>query len=127
MRRLFLSALMLAFSTALFAQNFSDITKDLGSQKFEDAKVKIDKIMADAKNHGKPEGWFYKAKVYNALAVQKNDSTMLEDALFAMKKYFELEGQNKDEKKRYLHSLLENHATAFDVRSNFVNRGVKAY
>lgn len=118
---------MLAAATALFAQNFNDVTKNIADGKYDDAKVKIDKIMSDTKNQSKSEGWFYKAKVYNALAKQNSDSAMLVEALNAMQKYFSIEGTTKDEKVRYLHSTIDNHNTAFDIRANFVNAGVKAY
>src|SRR5687768_8943366 len=128
MRRLILFALMLVASTAtLFAQNYDDITKNLKDGKLDDAKAKIDKIAAEPKYQAKAETWFYKAKVYNALATKTPDSVMLEDALASMQKYFAIENTNKDVKKRYMHSLLENHSTAFDIRANFVSQGVKAY
>lgn len=127
MRRLILSALMLVASATLFAQNYDDITKNLRDGKLDEAKARIDKIAAEPKYQGKAETWFYKAKVYNALATKTPDSVLLEDALASMLKYFNIENMNKDVKKRYLHSMLENHSTAFDIRANFVSQGVKAY
>src|SRR5688572_15497054 len=127
MRKLILSALLLAASATLFAQNYDDVTKSLRDGKLDDAKAKIDKIVAEPKHQAKAETWFYKAKVYNTLATQKKDSALLADALTAMQRYFTIEGANKDASKKYLHSMLENHSTAFDIRANFVGTGVDAY
>ncbi len=126
MRKIILSALLLA-ATVVNAQNYDEISKNLKDGKLDEARTKIDKIMADQKNQAKSESWFYKAKVYSTIAKSKPDSAVLEGALVAMQKYFTMEGATKEEKKRYLHSTLDNHSTAFDIRSTFVSEGVKAY
>ena len=108
MRKLFLSALFVAMGTVLFAQNMTKLNDKIKSQKFDEAKTEIDAMLGDAKNQGNSDVWFAKARVYHALGKSSGDSATNAAALEALTKYFELEGK-KDESKRAVASMLENH------------------
>lgn len=126
MRKLFLSALFVAMGTVLFAQNMSKLNDKIKSQKFEEARTEIDAMLGDAKNQSNSDVWFAKAKVYHALGKSSGDSATNAAALEALTKYFELESK-KDESKRAVSSMLENHQTAIDIYSGFFNAGVKSF
>lgn len=127
MRKLILSAFFVAAASSLFAQkNLDDIQEKISKNKYGEAKEKIDAAIADPKNQNNADVWFYKAKIYNNLAKEKQDSVMSAEALTAMKKYFELE-TGKEESKKGLKSMLESHQTAIDVYSNYFNTGIKNF
>ncbi len=126
MRKLILSALLVASTSSLFAQKIEDINKQIGNNKFADAKVKVDAALNDPKNQSNSDFWFAKAQVYNNLAKEKQDSALQTEALTAMQKYFELEA-GKEQSKKALKSMLENHKTAVDIYTNFRNAGAKNF
>ena len=126
MRKLFLSALFIAMGTVLFAQNTKSVDEKITAQKWQEAKVEIDKLLADAKNQGNSDVWFLKAKVYQNLAKASNDSAIQAGAFEAINKYFQMEA-SKEAGKRAVRSMLENHQTAVDIYSGFFNAGVKSF
>ncbi len=68
MQKLLLSVLLVASITGVFAQKLEDVQKDISKGKYTDAKDKIDKFLADPKNQGTANGWYYKGKIYAQLA-----------------------------------------------------------
>ncbi len=128
MRKIILSALFIAGTTnALFAQNLDDIQKNINSGKFSDAREKIDKIPVDSKVQNNSAYWYSKAKIYHNLSNAGADSATSAVALDAIKKYFELESGDKDEAKRYINSMIENHKIPYEVYAAYANNGVKAF
>lgn len=127
MRKLILSAFFLAAGTALFAQNFDDVQEKIKKGKFDEAREKLDKMSGDAKAQNSSEYWYYKAKVYDNLAKAKHDSVLLAGSLDAIKKYFDLELKGKEEAKRGLLSVFDNHQTAFDIYSSYFQNGVNNF
>ena len=84
-----------------------------------DAKAEIDKVLAVEKNKESSEAWLVKSKVYVAAAAQPDLKASVPDArdqaYEAIKKYLELEGKEKDEKKRYLLLTIENNGPLIDI------------
>jgi len=126
MRKLILSAFLVAATSSLFAQKIEDINKQIGSKKYADAKEKVDAALNDPKNQSNSDFWFAKAQVYNNLAQEKQDTALQAEALAAVQKYFELEA-GKEESKRAVKSALEGHKTAFDIYSNYFKSGVSSF
>ncbi|ANE49586.1 hypothetical protein [Flavisolibacter tropicus] len=126
MRKLILSALLVAATSSLFAQKLDDIQDKIGKKKYGEAKEKVDAALNDPKNQSNADYWFAKAQVYNNLAQEKQDTTLQAEALTAIQKYFQLES-GKEESKRALKSALEGHKTAFDIYSNYFKSGVNAF
>lgn len=127
MRKLILSFAFVLAGTALFAQNFDDIQEKIGKGKYDEAKEKLDKLAADAKATSKSDFWYLKAKIYNNLAKASMDSSLMAQSKEALVKYYQLENGIKDESKRYIRALFENHSTAFEMYSNYANAGIKNF
>jgi tetratricopeptide (TPR) repeat protein len=75
MKKILLTTLLAAAGLGLFAQKL-DRAKDYYSSKppkLAQAKTEIDGVLNDPKNQKNSEAWYYKAKIYNAIA---NDSVI---------------------------------------------------
>jgi hypothetical protein len=53
MRKLILSAILVASSATMFAQNLDDVKEKIDKKKFDEAKEKIDKILTEPKGQKK--------------------------------------------------------------------------
>ncbi|HEY4148805.1 MAG TPA: hypothetical protein VGM41_07750 [Chitinophagaceae bacterium] len=75
MKKVLLTTLFAAVGLCLFAQKLDKAKEYYTSKppKLEQAKTEIDGVMADSKNAKNGEAWYYKAKIYNAIA---NDSVL---------------------------------------------------
>ena len=62
MRKLILSALLVAATSSLFAQKLDDIQEKIGKKKYGEAKEKVDAALADPKNQANSDFWFAKAQ-----------------------------------------------------------------
>ncbi|SHE64350.1 hypothetical protein SAMN05444008_102147 [Cnuella takakiae] len=98
MRKLILSALMLATGAGAFAQKLSDVEDKLSKGKYDEARATIDKMMADPKNQTNANAWYRKGSIYGQLAMDstKADQALANraEALNAFKKYYELDPKN---------------------------------
>jgi hypothetical protein len=98
MRKLFLFLLFSASATFLFAQDMKDIQGDIDKKKYTEAKAKVDKAIADAKNAKNADVYYYKGIVYNELAKdstnKENTAALRQEAYNAFKKYLELDPKN---------------------------------
>jgi hypothetical protein len=72
MKKILLIAL-LGFTLISNAQDFKKISNLVLLKQIEQAKVELDKIMSDPKVQSKPDGWFWKTKIY---AFFYNDSIL---------------------------------------------------
>ena len=94
-KRLFLTGVLALTGFGLFAQS-ADKAKDLlKANKIPDAKAEIDKVLAVEKNQKSGEAWYYKLKIYNAIAADSNQRAKYPDArdqaFEALKKYTEVD------------------------------------
>ena len=121
MRKLVLTLLLAASFTGVFAQKLDDIKEKIQKGKFDEAKEKLDKVLADPKNQNNSDAWFYKAQIHHNMA--SANPAELQTALNAMTRYLELE-QAKDEKTRMLLSTFEGHKTFFIIYSVYFKSGV---
>lgn len=127
MRKLLLSLLLAAFFTGVFAQKVDDVKEKISKGKFDEAKEKIDKLVADPKNQNNPDVWFYESVVYHNLAkANPADTTLSTTALNAMKKYMDLEKSKPDNAKMLL-ATLEGNRTFFDIYQDYFKGGVKNF
>ena len=122
MRKLILSAFLLASSTALFAQNLDDIQEKISKKKYDEAKEKIDKTLADPKHQKNANAWYYKGIVYNELSkdTTKKDMDYRMEAFNAFKKYQELDPKN-------VMLTLEQNGSLFQIYEGYYNRGIAAF
>ena len=124
MRRFLLLALLAASFTGVFAQKLDDVQDKISKGKYDEAKDKIDKILADPKNQNNANAWYYKGKIYAELARRDSTGTLNYDAggqaFEAFKKYQELEPKNTL-------MTLEQNVGLFQLYDQYYNRGVKYY
>jgi hypothetical protein len=127
MRKLVLSALLLATFTGVFAQKLDDVREKIEKGKFDEAREKIDKVLADSKNQGSSDAWLYKAQIYTELSKNNTLDTVLSSAAYeALKRYISLE-ESKDASKRFMMSKLQGHSTFFNVYSTYFKQGAEAF
>src|SRR5688572_2645500 len=127
MRKLLLTALLATSFTALFAQKLDDVAEKVNKKKWDEAKEKIDKELADPKGQANADAWFYKSKIYYNLSKTKpNDATLLPAALEAMKKYLQME-EKQPEGKRMIRATFEQNETFFSIYSDYFKSAVKKF
>jgi hypothetical protein len=117
--------MLLAAGFASFGQSLEDINKLrlLGQNK--KAKDALDKFLADPKNAGKAEAWYYKGTITNALSKDSGVTSadamkMKQDAFEALKKY-----QQMDPKEPSL--VIDKYATYFDLYNGYFDIGAKEF
>ncbi len=123
MKKIFLTALLAIPVLLSQAQKVDKAKELLSKNKVADARTEIDKVLAVEKNKENSEAWLVKSKVYVATAAQPDLKASVPDArdqaYEAIKKYLELEGKEKDEKKRYLLLTLENNGPLIDIYTGY--------
>jgi hypothetical protein len=122
MRKLILSAFFMAAGTALFAQKLDDIQEKINKGKYDEAKVQIDKVLAEPKNQKNANAWYYKGVVYNELGkdTTKKDMDYRMEAFNAFKKYQELDPKN-------VMMALEQNGRLFQLYEGYYNQGIAAF
>jgi hypothetical protein len=122
MRKLILSAFFMAAGTVLFAQNLNDIQEKINKGKFDEAKEKIDNVLADAKYQKNANAWYWKGVVYNELAkdTTKKGMDYRMEAFNAFKKYQELDPKN-------IMMTLEQNGRLFQLYEGYYNQGIAAF
>ena len=122
MRKLLLSVLLATSLTSAFAQKLDDVQEKISKGKYDEAKEKIDKALADPKNANNANAWYYKGKIYAELARQDSTGTLTYDAakeaFDAFKKYQELDAKN-------VMMTLEQNVGLFSLFDMYYNQGVK--
>lgn len=126
MRKFFLAAAFAASVTSTFAQQdvLKDVQEKISKGKYDEAKEKLDKFMADPKNANNPNAYYYKGVINNYLA--QTDSTgkltydASKEAFNAYKKALELSPENPLMK-------IEQNMGLFQVFDYNYNRAVKSY
>ena len=126
MKQFFLCTLFLGAGLGLTAQSL-DKAKDLyKSNKLMDAKAEIDKVLAVDKNQKTPEAWYYKAKIYVAIAGNEQLKSQLPDgyaqSFDALKKYIDL-----DDKKIYLLLMQDQYKPMNDIYQGYFQSGAANY
>ena len=124
MRKIFLTTLLGILTMSLFAQEIEDIQDKIQKGKWKEAQEKVDKYLANEKNAKKPEGWYYKAVVYDNMSKDPALATVSADpkgdAFAAYKKYVELDP------KLVLGTLYQN-VTLFDLFYSYNDLAINAF
>lgn len=108
-----------------YSQELDEIKRLVLLQKYDQAKPKIDNFLAEEKNAGKPEGWYYKAYLYNAMGKLATkpvteSATLYQGSFDAIKKYTELDPKAPL-------TAAESNATIFNTYYGFYDLGIKTY
>src|SRR4051812_47970124 len=124
MRKLVFTVLLAASFTGLFAQKLDDVQEKISKGKYDEAKEKIDKFLADPKNQSNANAWYYKGKIYAELARLDSTDTLSYDAageaFNAFKKYQELDKKN-------VMMTLDQNVGLFQLYDLHYNAGIKNY
>lgn len=107
------------------SQDLKSITINVTLKKFDVAKTEIDKFLAVEKNAAKPEGWYYKAYIYNSLArdpkkTVAESKALNDEAYAALKKYAQIDPSAKLTKE-------EANSTLFNLYYSYYDLGIKTY
>ena len=124
MRKLLLAGMFAAASFAGSAQKVEDVEEKYSKGKYDEAKEKIDKIMAEPKNQNNSKAWYWKGKVYTELARLDSTNSLSYDAgreaFEAFKKYQQLDPKN-------VLMVLEQNLGLFQLYDLYYNQGIKFY
>jgi tetratricopeptide (TPR) repeat protein len=124
MKKVLLTTLLAIAGLGMIAQKLDKAKDLLTKSKIADAKTEIDGVMADAKNAKNGEAWYYKGKIYsavaadNALGAQTPDAR--QQAFDAFKKYVEI-----DDKHMLL--MLENYKSIQDLYNYYFTTGAAQF
>lgn len=125
MKRSIIASLLVASSLGLFAQATNKVKDLLKSNKVEEAKSEIDKVLANEKNAKDAEAWYVKSKVYSELANNTKLTTPVpnarEESFEAIKKYTELDT------KKLISLTLDNYKPIMDVYQGYFKTGAAFY
>jgi len=126
MKQIFLIAIFAGAGLGLFAQTV-DKAKDLyKTNKLSEAKAEIDKVLTGDKNVKNAEAWYYKAKIYVAMAGNDQLKSQVPDAydqaFDALKKYMDL-----DDKKVYLLLMQDQYKPINDIYQGYFQKGAANY
>jgi len=126
MKKVSLLSLLIFCSFFVKAQTLDDVNSLMDKKQYKSAKDAIDKYMADPKNAGKPDGWYYKGRVYNAYSydssLSKKDVYDLKLQSFdAFKKYQQLDDKDLRMKVEQYQSYLDLYFGYYDLGASQFN------
>lgn len=120
MLKLLFAVIAITSFMALHAQKLEDVQEKYSKGKYDEAKDKIDKFLADPKNQSLPNAWYWKGNVYSQIA--KMDSTnqlsfdAANEAFLAYKKYQEMDPKN-------IMMTIDQNVGLFIVRDIYTSKG----
>lgn len=124
MRKIILTAFLIAAGTTLFAQKvkLNDVQEKVEKGKYDEAKEKIDQILTDPKGQNDANAWYWKGVVYNELAKDstRKDKDYRLEAFNAFKKYQEMDPKN-------IMLTLQQNAGLFQIYEGYYNQGISAF
>ena len=131
MKSLILAVLLTITGFGVLAQKIDKAKELLKANKIAEAKTEIDNFLAVEKNQKNSEGWYLKAKVYNAIAADASLKSTVpnsrEQSFEALKKYVELESTVKEKEKRQLSLTIDNRQPFVDLYSGYSKDGASFY
>ena len=117
MKKFLLPAILTLCVQLAMSQDLKKVETAVVLKKMEDAKTEVDKAVADPKNQEKPEAWYWKARIYAALA---NDPALrtkypgaLAEANTAYQKYATLDPTFAVAKQKGAEGLFDAYAASF--------------
>jgi len=124
MRKLFLAAAFAACITGTYAQDLKEVQEKIASGKYNEAKEKLEKFMADPKNANNATAYYWKGKIHTYYAQTDSTGSLTYDAageaFNAYKKTLELEPKN-------VSMTLDQNLGLFQLFDMHYNRGIKQY
>jgi len=125
MKKYLLPVALLMTSYCASSQDLKSITLYATTNQFEKAKTEVDGYLANEKNAAKPEGWYYKAYIYNSLGRVATKSlaeskSLYQSAFDAIKKYAGLDPKGTL-------TTGEKNSTVFNIYFGEYDLGIKTY
>jgi hypothetical protein len=125
MKRMLLSLVLAVVCTGLFAQSVDKVKELLKANKLAEAKDEIDKTLLIDKNQKNADAWYYKVKVYNAIAANDQLKTQYPDALLqslaALKNYVQYDD------KKFALLILDSYKPINEIYQGLFQAGANDY
>jgi hypothetical protein len=125
MKRMLLSLVLAVVCTGLFAQSVDKVKELLKANKLAEAKDEIDKTLLIDKNQKNADAWYYKVKVYNAIAANDQLKTQYPDALLqslaALKNYVQYDD------KKFALLILDSYKPINEIYQGLFQTGANQY
>ncbi|HEV3224392.1 MAG TPA: hypothetical protein VGZ90_16040 [Puia sp.] len=125
MKRMLLSLVMAVVCTGLFAQTVDKAKELLKANKLAEAKDEIDKTLLVEKNQKNAEAWYYKVKIYNAIAANDQLKAQYPDALLqslaALKNYVQYDD------KKFALLILDSYKPINEIYQGLFQTGANDY
>jgi len=125
MKRMLLSLVLAVVCTGLFAQSVDKAKELLKANKLPEAKDEIDKTLLVDKNQKNAEAWYYKVKIYNAIAANDQLKTQYPDALLqsldALKNYVQYDD------KKFTLLILDSYKPINEIYQGLFQTGANDY
>ena len=126
MKKLCFFSFVLFVAAGAGAQSLDDIGKLMEKNKYDAAKVSIEKYIADPKNVASAEAWYYKGRIYNSLSkdstVAKQDAYNYKQTEFdAFKKNQQLDKLDLRMKSEFFKSYLDLYLGFYDLGAQNFN------
>jgi tetratricopeptide (TPR) repeat protein len=124
MRKFFLATAFALVVTSTFAQDLKDVQEKISKGKYDEAREKLDKFMADPKNANNANAFYYKGVINNYMAQTDSAGKLTynasKEAFDAYKKTLQLEPKN-------VLMTIDQNMGLFQLFDMHYNKGVKAY
>jgi len=124
MKKVLLSTLLAVAGLGLVAQKLDKAKDYLTKNKLAEAKTEIDGVLADAKNQKTAEAWYYKGKIYSAVAADNALGAQTPEAgaqaFEAFKKYVDMDD-------KHMQLVLENYKPITDMYQGYFKKGAAQF
>jgi len=125
MKRMLLSLLTVVVCSGLFAQSLDKAKELLKANKLPEAKEEIDKVLLVDKNQKLAEAWYYKVKIYNAIAVNDQMKTQYPDAL--LQSLDALKNYTKYDDKKFVLLTIDSYKPINEIYQGLFQAGANEY
>lgn len=125
MKKIFILSAFFVYGFAAFSQTLDEVNALMDKKKFKEAKISIDKILADPKNADKSDVWYYKARIYNSLSY---DSSLAKAEKFTLKSNaYEAFKKNQQLDTKDIRMKFENYASYLDLYGGYYDLGAQQF
>ena len=125
MKKLCFFSFVLFFAAVANSQSLDDIGKLMEKNKYDAAKVSIEKYIADPKNAASAEAWYYKGRIYNSLS--KDSTVAKQDAYNYKQTAFDAFKKNQQLDKFDLRMKTEFYKSYLDLYLGFYDLGAQNF
>lgn len=126
MKKIFMTLGLLMMVVFGFSQTLEEITDMLIKKDYAKAKLAVDKYLADEKNAGKSDAWYFKGRAYNSMSYEPSTPeselyNLKSTAFDAFKKAQSLDPKDTRLKLEAYGSYLDLYFSLYDLGANLFN------